>query len=334
MVSIIVPVYNSAEYLSTCVESILKQTYSNIELLLVDDCSADDSFKVMLEYAEKDSRIRCFKTEKNSGPSVARNLGIDNVQGEWISFVDSDDWIEEKYIEKLLAAANDCGADIAICGLINHYPKKNVIEHSFEGKIRTFQDEKLKEIRKALLELRTETGTSGLELTGPVCKLFLKEMIGEKRFPEDISICEDVCFVLECIDSCKRVVYIGECMYRRIVREDSLSYAVREDYAARRVCFVNKMIKYLHEHDYAERVVNQFVYLNLKNVVNYYVPLDFRKRQKNWIKYIDEYVYGIYYHLDFSKVYDIRQLRDLLEAEHYILYKLAFNIYLKTGAIK
>lgn len=99
-ISVIVPVYNVEKYLSRCIESILSQTFTDFELLLIDDGSTDRSGEICDEYAKKDTRIRVFHT-KNRGVSAARNLGLDNAKGEWISFVDSDDWVENDYLKSL-----------------------------------------------------------------------------------------------------------------------------------------------------------------------------------------------------------------------------------------
>ena len=98
IISIIVPVYNSEKYLCRCIDSILNQTFSDFELLLIDDGSTDGSGIICDEYAKKDSRIRVFH-KKNGGVSSARNLGIDNAKGEWITFCDSDDWVYPNWLE-------------------------------------------------------------------------------------------------------------------------------------------------------------------------------------------------------------------------------------------
>lgn len=103
MVTVIIPVYNAEKYLERTIKSVLAQTYTQWELLLVDDCSTDHSKEIMQRYAEEYHNIRCFYCEKNAGPSQARNLGIDNAQGQYIAFVDSDDlWVPEK-LEKQIA---------------------------------------------------------------------------------------------------------------------------------------------------------------------------------------------------------------------------------------
>lgn len=100
-VSLIVPVYNTKKYLSRCIKSILAQSYANIELLLVDDGSTDGSGDICDTYAFRDSRVRVFHVE-NGGPSRARNLGLDNVTGKYILFVDSDDWVDDNYVNHYL----------------------------------------------------------------------------------------------------------------------------------------------------------------------------------------------------------------------------------------
>lgn len=102
LVSIIVPVYNVEKYVSDCIESIIKQTYSNIEIIIINDGSTDDSYNVCQKYAELDSRMIVIN-KKNEGVSIARNIGLDNASGEWIMFVDSDDWIEIDTVEQLIA---------------------------------------------------------------------------------------------------------------------------------------------------------------------------------------------------------------------------------------
>lgn len=116
MISVIVPVYNVEPYLRKCLDSIINQTYRDLEILIIDDGSTDDSGKICDEYEEQDSRIKAFHTE-NRGLSAARNLGLDEANGDWIGFVDSDDWIEPDMYEVLLKRAEETAADIVECGL-------------------------------------------------------------------------------------------------------------------------------------------------------------------------------------------------------------------------
>ena len=114
LVSVIVPIYKVEKYLGKCVDSIINQTYKNLEIILVDDGSPDNSGKICDEYAKKDNRIKVIHKE-NGGLSSARNAGLDVATGEFIAFVDSDDRIHLDFVEKLYRAIKEENADIASC---------------------------------------------------------------------------------------------------------------------------------------------------------------------------------------------------------------------------
>ena len=113
LISVLIPVFNVERYLSRCIESVIKQTYKNIEIILIDDGSKDKSGKICDKYAKKDDRIRVIHKE-NEGVSVARNLGMDSANGEYIIFVDSDDWIEQQAVELLFSQLSLYDSDLAI----------------------------------------------------------------------------------------------------------------------------------------------------------------------------------------------------------------------------
>lgn len=113
LISIIVPIYNADCYLRQCLDCIINQSYKNFEVLLINDGSVDDSAIICKEYVETDSRIHYFEKE-NGGVSSARNLGLKNVKGNYITFVDSDDWVEENYLEVLYNALKENEVDVAI----------------------------------------------------------------------------------------------------------------------------------------------------------------------------------------------------------------------------
>lgn len=132
LISIIVPVYNSYQYLDTCITSIIKQTYKKIEVILIDDGSTDLSPQICLKYKNADPRIRFFR-QTHAGVSVARNRGLMEATGNWITFVDADDWLESTYLEKLLLEATAqidmvCVRDI----LSDKFSKKRIIEDSVD----------------------------------------------------------------------------------------------------------------------------------------------------------------------------------------------------------
>lgn len=122
LISIIVPVYNVENYLSHCLDSVLSQTFRDIEVLLIDDGSTDNSGKICDQYASKDTRIRVFHKEKG-GVSSARNMGLDMAIGEWITFVDADDWIDINMYEMLYNEALKSQSDIVLCDFYLYYSK-------------------------------------------------------------------------------------------------------------------------------------------------------------------------------------------------------------------
>ena len=124
MISIIIPVYNVKPYLRKCLDSVINQTYRELEILIVDDGSTDGSGEICDEY-KKDERVIVFHTE-NRGLSCARNVGLDNAKGEWIGFVDSDDWIEPDMYEALLKKAEESGADVVECGFFMEYISQTI----------------------------------------------------------------------------------------------------------------------------------------------------------------------------------------------------------------
>lgn len=125
-VSVIVPVYNIEPYLRECIESILRQSYTDFEVLLVDDGSTDSSGAICDEYAEKDSRVKVFH-KANGGVSSARNLGLENAKGEWVAFVDSDDWLERNYLSVFMQMS----LEIANSDIIISYLKKYTTASEF-----------------------------------------------------------------------------------------------------------------------------------------------------------------------------------------------------------
>ena len=114
LISVIVPVWNAHEYLNKCVDSIINQTYKNLEIILVDDGSTDDSLKICQEYEKHDNRIRVFHKE-NGGQGSARNYALDRCKGSYIGFVDNDDWLFPNMYKRLLELLKKYDADIARC---------------------------------------------------------------------------------------------------------------------------------------------------------------------------------------------------------------------------
>ena len=167
MISVIVPVYNAEKYLHRCIDSILAQSYADFELLLIDDGSKDSSGKICDEYAQKDSRVRVFHKE-NGGVSSARNMGLENVKGEWVTFCDADDYVTSDWL-KDFAPAIDFGVDIAIqCFYVVDMHGKNIERGTTSVKCGSTIDEK----RELITSLMSQCALGFLWV-----KLFRRDLI-------------------------------------------------------------------------------------------------------------------------------------------------------------
>ncbi|WP_071441812.1 glycosyltransferase family 2 protein [Traorella massiliensis] len=213
LISIIVPVYNREKTIRYCLESIRNQSFKNIEVLVIDDGSIDSSSKIINEFCQKDNRFSCYYCE-NSGPSHARNIGLDNCKGNYIGFVDSDDYISTDMYEFLLRNIIENNADLSICGYSFLDENKQFIRNNDdeEGFSHLYLND---ECLKYLFENKRINGSL-------VNKLFKKSSIGSLRFNESISRCEDFLFLYDVYKNTRRVIYINEIKYYVIESKNSL----------------------------------------------------------------------------------------------------------------
>lgn len=209
-ISIIVPVYNVEKYIHRCIDSILSQTFTNFELILVDDGSPDLCGKICDEYEKKDKRIKVIH-KKNGGLSDARNAGLEVAQGEFIGFVDSDDYIESDMYEKLLKACELNNSKIAMCGRYNVIGENMYPLFSFEGC-------KIWESREAIDNL-----LSWENIDSSACdKLFSKELFENIRFPVG-KYNEDIFVMCHIIHNSGKIVHIGDAKYFYFHRQNSIT---------------------------------------------------------------------------------------------------------------
>ena len=217
MVSVIVPVYNAEKNLEKCIMSILNQSYQKLELILINDGSKDSSGKICKKYAEHDKRIRYIERE-NKGASATRNEGISLALGQYIQFVDSDDYIEKNMVEALVNRIEETDADMVMCGYTEVFPDKN--------------DVRLPEIDRTIemAELGTEYPNifEKFLLNSPCNKLYKKEKLSEK-FPEDLSLGEDLIFNLHNLENVKKISFIKESFYNYIIGQGSLNRRYRKN---------------------------------------------------------------------------------------------------------
>lgn len=210
LISIIIPVYNVEKYLPRCLNSVINQTYENIEIIVVDDGSTDHSGQICDEYAEKDRRIEVIH-KKNEGLSVARNEGIINASGKYLSFVDSDDYIALDYINYLFDLLIMAKADISICGYRKFYG--NNVKHK-EKKSKLIISNR----EKALFDLLYQRE----KLSPAWGKLFRKELFNHIKFPEG-RIHEDIGIIYKIFFEASLIVYGNQEKYFYFQRENSIS---------------------------------------------------------------------------------------------------------------
>lgn len=187
-ISIVVAVYNAEKTLKKCIESLLNQTYENTEIILVNDCSKDNSLDICIEYSKNYDNVKVISNERNSGVSATRNNGIDNSTGEYICFVDSDDYVEPNYLEVLYSSYKKYNT-VPICGFVYHdeYNHAKPVKYSWSG------NEELVSLGEAF-RLKSE-----LYLTALWNKLFDRRLIVEKniRFDTNVSVGEDLRFSVD-----------------------------------------------------------------------------------------------------------------------------------------
>ncbi|WP_434350577.1 glycosyltransferase family 2 protein [Streptococcus sp. KHUD_014] len=209
-ISVIVPVYNVEAYLERCVESILKQTYSNLEILLVNDGSTDKSGELCDQLALRDQRIRVIHKE-NGGLSDARNRGIDEASSGLIGFIDSDDYIDEDMYETLYRQLRESNADLSMCG---HYDVFHQIPEKQVSEIKTWNLSS-EEAIKMVMEAKVLSVTA-------VNKLYKKELFNHLKF-EVGKIAEDAFIMIRLLDQCQKVVATNEKKYYYVHRENSIT---------------------------------------------------------------------------------------------------------------
>ncbi|MDO4378753.1 MAG: glycosyltransferase family 2 protein [Erysipelotrichia bacterium] len=256
-ISVIIPVYKVEKYLDRCIESVVGQTYKNLEIILIDDGSPDNCPKMCDDWAKKDNRIRVIHKE-NEGVSSARNYGIDIATGEYISFVDSDDIIHPKYYEIMLNNIGD--ADMVYCEY-KKFDDKCDFDDSFDYDVETY----------IYNEIYSKAPFSYSEVWNKIIRF---DILNDLRFKEGIKNAEDTLFSFELSNRCEKVVFVRYKLYGYFVRETgavgSIDIEGRKD--------VVKVCKYMC--DCISRTENKLLKDNLEAGL-YYAYLNLYKACKN-----------------------------------------------------
>jgi len=220
-VSVVVPIYKTETYLHKCIDSILAQTYTNLEVILVNDGSPDGCGMICDEYAEKDSRVKVIH-KQNGGVSSARNAGLDIATGEYISFVDSDDYVECNMIEVLADNMISSGADLVVCNYNNVFPgNKTRINSSYENV--TFGS--IHEFEKLFVYYCGEVKI----INSPWNKLYRRYLCG--KFDAKVHFYEDLLFVLDYMRRCNKISVINGALYNyQHINTDSATMRYKDNH--------------------------------------------------------------------------------------------------------
>mgnify|MGYP003302353025 CR=1 FL=1 len=208
LISVIVPVYNVEKYLDRCIESIVNQTYKNLEIILIDDGSTDNSPQICDELEKKDKRIKVIHKE-NSGVSSARNVGLDNAKGDYIGFVDSDDFIEKDMYSLMLKKIESTNSDCCFCDVRYVGICSNEEIHLWNKQLFSKQE---------ILNVFFEFNGFNFSVWN---KLFQKNKIKKIRFNEKIFIKEDALFCLEYFNDIKKISHINKALYNYCFNDES-----------------------------------------------------------------------------------------------------------------
>lgn len=216
MISIIVPVYNVEKYLPRCIDSILQQSYRDLELILVDDGSPDDCGRICDVYAEKDARITVIH-QKNSGVSAARNAGLDRAKGMFVGFVDPDDYIAPDMYQEMIGVMKSTDAELAICGY-NYVDEDGKIDERRRYPLAVSESLTQEELMKRFSDM-----PPSIRL-GVWNKLFKKNLLHDLKFMEGLHSSEDVLFLTEYACMINKAIVVHKPLYFNTVRKGSATH--------------------------------------------------------------------------------------------------------------
>lgn len=217
-VSVVVPVYNTSKYLRRCLDSLVKQTLRDIEIIVINDKSTDDSKDIINEYEKNYDNIKVIHNKTNKGIGYNRNLGIEKASGEYISFIDSDDWVVSDMYEKMYNKASKDKNDLVICNYHKMLEEKNnVTEIEGDYFISERKDTNLEESPSLINEVNL----------APWNKLYKKELLEDIRYPENLKY-EDAVVTIKALARAKKIGFIREKLNYYLVRSKSETTVMNE----------------------------------------------------------------------------------------------------------
>ena len=245
LISIVIPVYNAEKYLEQCLNSIKNQTYKNFEVILVNDGSIDNSESICKVFVESDTRFRYY-LKANGGASSARNLGLDNVTGEYITFIDADDWVDENHLEVLINNIKENNSDMAVSSIkkFDNVSKFGFRVHSKQEKY-LLNYNKLNREEFLVILPRLIHASNSYKIA--VSKLFKKELVTDVRFDESIVYGEDLEFFFKIYNNISSISYVDEVSYIYRLYDESTSSKFGQLYMEQELGIYKKMYEKIEE---------------------------------------------------------------------------------------
>lgn len=234
LISVIVPIYNAAEYLDKCISSICEQTYKHIEVLLIDDGSKDNSEEICKKWTNNDNRISFYKKE-NGGVSSARNFGLDKAKGKWIAFVDADDFILPNMYQRLWEMAETEQCELAICSRIRILAN---------GTKEMYPDMGYHVFYKGIVNMNLLACQYDLNIS--VNKLYHYSLFEDVRFPQNMTYAEDLFIVPDLISKTRKIAYTSEGLYCYIEHTESASFTLTDSKLRNDIEAKTKFYNYLY----------------------------------------------------------------------------------------
>lgn len=244
LVTIVLPIYNVEKYLDRCIKSVVEQTYKNLEIILVDDGSPDNCPSMCDDWAKKDSRIKVIH-KVNAGLGMARNTGIDNANGKYIFFLDSDDCVDVTLVEKCVASAEEYNSDVVMFSRHNIYDDGRIVSRKVKVPCDVFDNKGI--VNLLLPSLFTYKMGFGVSAWSKMYNLDTLKSSGVRFRSEREIVSEDAYFALEYYPVLSTVSVVHECLYNYYKRSDSLSRSYKPDRQSRNDNFLKKSIAYVEE---------------------------------------------------------------------------------------
>lgn len=276
-VSVIVPVYNTGKYLRKCLDSLVNQTLKEVEIIVIDDKSTDNSRAIINEYEKKYANIKVIHNKTNQGIGYNRNLGIKKASGEFISFVDSDDYVDKKMYEKMYKKAKMDKLDLVICRFHKMLEKESTLaEIKPDFEIPSFENTTLKDKPTLLLDVNL----------APWNKIYKKELLNDVSFPEKLKY-EDAIVVVKTMARAKKIGMLTDKLNYYRVRSKSETTSM-DKRVFDIITITKEVIEELRSHDYYEEIKQYVEAMTIRNLFRYTIQQKSQKDKKLANKFIND----------------------------------------------